>query len=117
MNDDLENKRKELIQITKELNDSRLSRRGLLNRLKGLGVAFGAGFMLGTKESDAHNAPDATARLKSTNPALNNIIEEEPEARPAGEVEGAPGAEDRPIQTAFYHRVYRRVYRRVYNRY
>lgn len=116
MNDDLENKRKELNHITKELNDSRLSRRGLLDRLKGLGVAFGAAFMLGMKESDAHNAPDATARLKSTNTALNNIIEEEPEARPADKVEGAPGAEDRPIQTAFYHRVYRRIYRRIYNR-
>jgi hypothetical protein len=64
MND--ETKRKALNEITQDINSSRLSRRGLLNRLKGMGVAFGAAVMLGVKESDAHNGPAATARLKST---------------------------------------------------
>lgn len=109
MNDELENKRKELGRITKELNDSRLSRRGLLDRLKGLGVGFGAAFMMGIRESGAHTAADATARLKSTNDALNDIIEEAPQP---GAAEGAPGAEDRPAQTSF-RRVFRRVYRRI----
>ena len=49
MND--ETKRKALNEITQDINSSRLSRRGLLNRLKGMGVAFGAAVMLGVKES------------------------------------------------------------------
>ena len=102
MND--ETKRKALNEITQDINSSRLSRRGLLNRLKGMGVAFGAAVMLGVKESDAHNGPAATARLKSTNNALNDIIEEGAQAHPG---EG----EERPIQTTYY-RVFRRVYRR-----
>jgi hypothetical protein len=108
----LENKRKAFGRITKELNDSRLSRRGLLDRLKGLGVGFGAAFMMGIRESGAHTAADATARLKSTNTALNDIIEEGPQPRDA---EAAPGADDRPVQTS-YVRAFRRVFRRVYGR-
>jgi hypothetical protein len=107
MND--ETKRKALNEITQDINTSRLSRRGLLNRLKGLGVAFGAAVMLGVKESEAHNGPAATARLKSTNNALNDIIEEDARAHPGGE------GEERPVQSAFY-RVFRRVYRRFFRR-
>jgi hypothetical protein len=106
MND--ETKRKALNEVTKDINSSALSRRGLLNRLKGLGVAFGAAAMLGVKESDAHTGPAATARLKSTNNALNDIIEEGAQANPDGEGE-------RPIQTAYF-RVFRRWYRRWYRR-
>jgi hypothetical protein len=112
MNDELESKRKALGRITEELNDSRLSRRGLLDRLKGLGVGFGAAFMMGIRESGAHTAADATARLKSSNSALNDIIEEAPQPRGA---DGAPGGEDRPVQTS-YVRAFRRVFRRVYSR-
>jgi hypothetical protein len=106
MND--ETKRKALNEITQDINSSRLSRRGLLNRLKGMGVAFGAAVMLGVKESEAHNGPAATARLKSTNNALNDIIEEGAQAHPGD-------GEERPIQSAFY-RVFRRVYRRFFRR-
>jgi hypothetical protein len=106
MND--ETKRKALNEITQDINSSRLSRRGLLNRLKGMGVAFGAAVMLGVKESEAHNGPAATARLKSTNNALNDIIEEGAQAHPG---EG----EERPVQTAYF-RVFRRFYRRFYRR-
>ena len=77
MSDNAESKQKELDRIAKELSASRLSRRGLLDRLKAVGVGFGAAFMLGAKQSDAHNALDASARLKSTNTALNGIIEED----------------------------------------
>jgi hypothetical protein len=73
--------------------------------------------MLGMKGADAHNAPAgdaATATLKSTNAALNKIIEEGPQTAPS---EATPEGEDRPIQTAYYHRVFRRAFRRVYNRY
>lgn len=116
MNDDFESKRKEVTHIVSELNGRQLSRRGLLDRLKGLGVGFGAAFMLGMKETHAHNAPDATAKLKSTNAALNNIIEEGSPTGPVGELEGATQAEGRPVQTAAYFRGYRRVFRRVYGR-
>src|SRR5437773_918538 len=51
MND--ETKRKVLNEITQDINSSRLSRRGLLNRLKGMGVAFGAAVMLGVTEAPA----------------------------------------------------------------
>ena len=116
MNDDFESKRKEVTHIVSELNGRQLSRRGLLDRLKGLGVGFGAAFMLGMKETHAHNAPDATAKLKSTNAALNSIIEEGSQPAPVGELEGATQAEGRPVQTAAYFRGYRRVFRRVYGR-
>ena len=116
MNDDFESKRKEAADIVKELNAKRLSRRGLLNRLKGLGVGFGAAFMLGMKETNAHDAPDATAKLKSTSTALNNIIEEGPSTRPIAEIEGAAEAEGHRVQTAAYFRGFRRVFRRVYGR-
>jgi hypothetical protein len=112
MSNDVESKQKELDRIAKELSASRLSRRGLLDRLKAVGVGFGAAFMLGAKQSDAHNALDAAARLQSTNTALNNIIEEGSRAATTGEGESAPKAEDRPVQTA-YRRVFRRVYSRI----
>jgi hypothetical protein len=111
MSDDNETKQEKLERISKELSASRLSRRGLLDRLKGLGVGFGAAFMLGMKQSDAY--PDATAKLKSTNPALSKIIDEGPQVPPAGE--SGPEAEEPRIQTA-YSRAFRRVFRRVYGR-
>jgi hypothetical protein len=63
-------------QIQRELNDKGLSRRAFLDRLKVLGVGFGAAAVLGVSDSDADIRSDASVNLKSTNPALNNIIEE-----------------------------------------
>jgi hypothetical protein len=59
-------------EIERELNDQGLSRRAFLDRLKVLGVGFGAAAMLGVRDFRS----DASLSLKSTNPALNNIIEE-----------------------------------------
>jgi hypothetical protein len=63
-------------EIQRELNDKGLSRRAFLDRLKVLGVGFGAAAMLGVRDADADVRSDASVSLKSTNPALNNIIEE-----------------------------------------
>lgn len=113
MNDDSEKKQQDIARIAKELSDSKLSRRDLLDRLKSVGVGFGAAFVLGMKQSDAHSAPEATAKLKSSNPALNNIIGEDS----AVENLGAAAAEGRPMQSVAYLRGFRRVFRRVYRRF
>ena len=59
----------EIAEITSELHEGRLSRRGLSDRLKGLGLGFGAAFVLGMTGAQAATAPDATVVLKSNNPA------------------------------------------------
>jgi len=63
-------------EIQRELNDKGLSRRAFLDHLKVLGVGFGAATMLGVKVADADIRRNASVRLSSTNPTLNNIIEE-----------------------------------------
>jgi hypothetical protein len=112
MTDELSKKQQLLQHIEDELRRSKLSRRGLLGRLKGIGIGFGAAFLLGMKESDAHSAPGAAASLKSTNPALNSIIEAGPPAQPVEE-----GSEGRPAQVAQYFRGYRRFFRRFFRRF
>jgi hypothetical protein len=69
-------KQQQAQEIQRELNDKGLSRRAFLDRLKVLGVGFGAAAMLGVRDADADARSDASLSLKSTNPALNNIIEE-----------------------------------------
>src|SRR5262249_55821263 len=63
-------------EIQRELNDKGLSRRAFLDRLKVLGVGFGAAAMLGVRDADAGVHSAASVSLESTNPTLNNIIEE-----------------------------------------
>ncbi|MCC6775380.1 MAG: hypothetical protein IT537_01895 [Hyphomicrobiales bacterium] len=109
MSDLTDKKRQDLARISKELGASHLSRRGLLDRLKGIGVGFGAAFLFGVKQSEART--DATATLKSTNPALNKILQEDA----SNDQTGAEG-EDARIQTA-YVRVFRRAFRRVFRRF
>lgn len=112
MNDDAKRARPDLGPISKELSENGLSRRGLLDRLKGVGVGFGAAFLLlGARRSEAHT--DATATLKSTNPALSKIIEENPD--PGATDAGAADGQDQRVHTAFV-RAFRRVFRRVYSR-
>ena len=55
--------------LTKQLNDGRLSRRGLRERLAAIGVGFGAAFVLGLSGAQATPSPEATVALKSTNPS------------------------------------------------
>ena len=95
--------------ITKQLNDGRLSRHGLRERLTALGLGFGAAFMLGLTGAQASPAPEATVALKSTNPAVNAII-------------GVQSADQTqtvstPLQQlSYYNRYFRRWYNRYYHR-
>jgi hypothetical protein len=84
-----EGKRKEVRALQADLSKSGLSRRAFLDRLKGLGVGFGAAFILGVNEFDAH-AKGASApvpadglSLQSSNPAVDAIIGEGQEDRRA----------------------------------
>jgi hypothetical protein len=69
-------KERQAQEIQRELNEKGLSIRAFLDRLKVLGVGFGAAAMLGVKDADADVQSDASVSLESTNPTLNNIIEE-----------------------------------------
>jgi hypothetical protein len=119
MNDDRDKKCQDAKAIQEELNKKRLSRRGLLQRLKLLGVGFGAGYLLSGKGAEAAvsstgEADEAMASLKSTNPALNEVIDEGRKDAAAGE-ESADDDRSARTRTA-YRRVFRRVFRRVYGR-
>ncbi|HEY5067570.1 MAG TPA: hypothetical protein VIJ04_22435 [Xanthobacteraceae bacterium] len=88
--------------ISRELSKGGLSRRGLSDRLKALGIGFGAAFALGMTGAHAATAPDAGVALKSTNPVIDNIIQGP--QMPTANV-GTPME-----QTAWYHRHYFRGY-------
>jgi hypothetical protein len=95
--------------IAKELTGGRLSRRGLVERLKGVGLGFGAVLALGVAGAQAATAPDAAVTVKSANPAINSIIQQAPQAPVAGATTTQ--------QVAWYHRFFRRYFTRYYNRY
>src|SRR5499427_8725825 len=61
-------KQRQVQEIKRELNGKGLSRRAFLDRLKVLGVGFGAAAMLGVRDADADIRSDASVSLKSTNP-------------------------------------------------
>lgn len=107
MSDEPDNKKEELQHLQTALKQGAVSRRSFLDRMKGLGVGFGAAFLLGMKEADA--AVDSGVNVKSTNPAIDNIVKD-------GQAEQALGDSDANVQVAQYYRVYRRGYRR-YRRY
>jgi hypothetical protein len=91
--------------ITKQLNDGRLSRHGLRERLMGLGIGFGAAFVLGLAGAQASSAPEATVALKSSNPAINAIIDTGPQTEKAD-------AKQPLQQEAWYRRWFHRWYHR-----
>jgi hypothetical protein len=97
-------------EIQRELNDKGLSRRAFLDRLKVLGVGFGAAAMLGVRDADADIRSDASLRLKSTDPALNNIIEE-------GRQDLLGDGPNIQMADGRYSRRYSRGYSRRYARY
>ncbi len=111
MNDDREIRKQQAQDIQNDLSNGGLSRRALLNRLKVLGVGFGAAYMLGIKDADAEARSDTMVNLKSTDPALNDIIEESRRNVPSA-------GEDSGVRTAAqeYPPGYRRVYARVYKK-
>jgi hypothetical protein len=116
MSDDRDKKRQDAKAIQEELKKKRLSRRGLLQRLRLMGVGFGATYILGAKDAEAVTGGDAegngaVASLKSTNPVLNEVIDEGRKDGPVGE-ESADADRSSRTRTA-YRRVFRRVYRRI----
>jgi len=100
-------KSRQVSDITKQLNDGQLSRNGLRQRLMGLGIGFGAAFVLGLAGAQASTAPESTAALKSTNPAINAIIDSGMQA------EKAEKADSKLEQVAWW---YRRWFHRWYRR-
>jgi hypothetical protein len=108
MSDDLDKVQQEAKRVQKELNENGLSRRGMLNRFNFMGLGFGAAYLLGAQRADALTRGDdkPDVKIKSTNPALNDIIED-------GQAPGGEAADDqRPIKTAWFRRWYFRGYRR-----
>src|ERR1044072_3593412 len=78
MSDDRDKKHQEAKAIQEELNQKRLSRRGLLQRLRLMGVGFGATYLLSGKDAEAvarsdGEAGDTLASLNSRNPPLQEI--------------------------------------------
>lgn len=108
MSNESDKKQQELKHLQDALKDGTVSRRIFLDRMKGLGVGFGAAFLLGMKEADAALV-DSGVNVKSTNPAIDKIVQD-------GQTEQALDDPDANTQVAQYFRVYRRGYRR-YRRY
>ena len=112
MNDDSAKSRldvSEVGDITRQLNDGRLSRQGLRERLTALGVGFGAAVVLGLTGAHASTAPEATVTLKSTNPAVNAIIQN------GGQSDQAPTVGAPLQQLSWYNRYFCRFYTRYYH--
>jgi hypothetical protein len=100
----------EISEITNQLHEGRLSRGGLSDRLKGLGLGFGAAFVLGMTGAHAATAPDANVVLKSANPAINAIIQNGTQS-----TEAAPDGS--PLQQlAWFRRYFHRFFNRWYRR-
>jgi hypothetical protein len=99
-----------LSEITDQLQSGQLSRSGLSNRLKALGLGFGAAFVLGMSGAQASTHPDSTVALKSTNPAINSIILE-------GSATGQTATDAKNFQQlAWFRRFFRRFFNRFYRR-
>src|SRR3974390_2224368 len=102
MSDDFDKVQQEAKRVQKELNENGLSRRGLLNRFNFLGLGFGAAYLLGAQRAEALTRSDdkPDVKIKSTNPALNDIIQD-------GQEQAGEGAEDRrAFKTAWFRRWY-----------
>jgi hypothetical protein len=110
MNNDSTKNQSDVSEITSELHEGRLSRRGLSDRLKGLGLGFGAAFVLGMTGAQAATAPDSTVVLKSTIPAVNAIIQN-------GTQSSTVAPDGSPLQQlAWFRRYFHRFFNRWYRR-
>ena len=114
----------ELRKLEQTLKSEGLSRRNFLDRMKLLGVGFGAAYILGVKEADALGAPEGGVAVSSSNPAVDEILAEAQESHAdAGEVDDVSAQYGRFYRRGYrrgyrrYGRVYRRGYRRGYRRY
>lgn len=115
--DDREQQQGELQKLQEDLRTGSLSRRQFLDRVKILGLGFGA-VTIGGGAAMAHTGSDAI--LQSTNPAIADIVEEGREL--AADDMGDGLGDEGYIQTAQYRRYRRygrgyRRYRRGYRRY
>ena len=113
MNDDQAKIQQELDSIQQELNTTGMSRRNFLDRLKGVGLGFGAVAIAGTA-AQAHTNEGAVG-LKTTNAALGKVVEDNQQQEVA-EVEG----EQNPQLAQYYYRpryFYRRYRRFFYRRF
>ena len=106
MDGDIETTQHQKQQIQDELKSAGVSRRGFIDRIKSLGLGFGAAVALGVEAAEARTAPDASVNLTSTNPVFDAIINE------AGKQEGQKEQGEKQIQEAWYRRFYRRFYGR-----
>jgi hypothetical protein len=118
MND--QEKRLELKRLEDDLRNKGLSRREFINRVKGLGLGFGAAFVLGIKHADAFEPGnlEQTLDVKSTSSVVDDIIQE---ARPKDPIDGVD-QNDMARYARFYRRGFARYaryarYARVYPRY
>ncbi|MBM3607769.1 MAG: hypothetical protein FJX29_04825 [Alphaproteobacteria bacterium] len=107
MSDDREKTQQELAALENELKTTGMSRRKFLDRLKGIGLGLGAVAATGA----AASAHTGSVDIKTTNPALGKILEEN--------TESAQGEGEENAQTAqyYYRRFYRRYGRVYYRRY
>lgn len=105
MNDKSTDNCSDVSDISRELSEGRLSRRGLSDRLKVMGLGFGAAFALGVGGAHAATTQDASVALKSTNVAIDNIIQ-------GPQVPAA--AVGTPLEKMAW---FRRWFRRFYNRF
>ncbi|MGO9005969.1 MAG: hypothetical protein ACLQIQ_11650 [Beijerinckiaceae bacterium] len=85
-------------QIQNELKPAGLSRRGFIDRIKALGLGFGAAVALGAEGAKASNAPATSVNIKSTNPALDGIINE------GRKEEGPAQPGEKKVQEAWWYR-------------
>ncbi|MGO9234011.1 MAG: hypothetical protein ACLP4V_08005 [Methylocella sp.] len=106
MADDTEKTQHQKQQIQDELKAASVSRRSFIDRIKSLGLGFGAAVTLGVEGAEAREAPDTSVNLNSTNPSIKAILNEGDEQ----ESQKKPG--DKGTQVAWYRRFFRRFYRR-----
>jgi hypothetical protein len=111
MADDLDKKQSELKAIQDELKGAGLSRRHFLDRLAGVGVGFGAAFMLGIRDVNALPSPDVGVTVKSTNPAVDEVLKDG-----LIEADNAVDPDGAPFETAQIQLPYARLYSRGYGR-
>jgi hypothetical protein len=107
---DIEKKQQQKQEIQNDLKSAGVSRRGFIDRIKALGLGFGAAAALGVEGAEARTDPETSVNLTSTNPALNTIINE------GRDEEKKARADDGKIRTAWFRRWYRRFFRRWYRR-
>ncbi len=108
MRDD-QDKKRQAEAIEQELKRG-LSRRAFIDRLKAIGVGFGAAFVFGVNRSEAAVPGEALVSLKSTNPVLNDIVEGSQQDQALDNETASALDEEARLQLAQYRRVsYRRL--------